>query len=120
MWARFRVFSMLAMTLVVAFPALGYRREFATMWEGHRKSGSEVCFYRGLRGDPFSLFFTSGDVRCLSADLVLDFPPGLVHVFARHKDGYASQHRDYTVFGEPARPEQGYEKLEIPFVKAGI
>src|SRR5258708_21591081 len=90
-----------AVTLLLALPALAYRREYATTVEGKRKEGSEVCFYRGITGDPFSLFFTPGDVACLPADAILDFPPGLIHVFARHKAGYASVHRDYTVYEGP-------------------
>ncbi|MEO8035960.1 MAG: hypothetical protein ABI837_16095 [Acidobacteriota bacterium] len=79
-----------------------------------------MCFYRGAHGDAFSLYFTSGKVQCLPAEAVLDFPPGLIHVFARHKDGYASAQRDFTVDDGPPKPEQGYEKLETPLVKAGI
>lgn len=107
-------------TLLLALPALAYRREYATTVEGKRKEGSEVCFYRGIKGDPFSLFFAPGDVACLPADAILDFPPGLIHVFARHKAGYASVHRDYTVYEGPPNPEKGYQKLEIPLVPAGV
>lgn len=107
-------------TLLVALPVFAYRREYTTTVEGKRKEGSEVCFYRGIKGDAFSLFFTPGNVACLSADEVLDFPPGLIHVFARHRDGYASVHRDYTVYEGPPNPEKGYEKLEIPMVRAGV
>ena len=104
----------------MALPALAYRREYATTVEGKRKEGSEVCFYRGIKGDAFTLFFTPGDVACLPADKILDFPPGLIHVFARHKDGYASVHRDYTIYEGPPNLEKGYEKLEIPMVPAGV
>jgi hypothetical protein len=112
--------SALLLTLLVALPSLAYRREYVITWEGQRKPGSEVCFYRGERGDAFSLFFTGGEVRCLPADAILDFPPGLIHAFARHKDGYASMQRDYSVFDGPPNPERGYQKLETPLVKAGI
>ena len=108
------------MLWLLALPASAYRREYVVTWEGQRKPGSEVCFYRGMRGDAFSLFFTSGVVRCLPADKILDLPPGLIHAFARHKDGYASMQRDYTVNDGPRVPEQGYEKLETPLVRAAI
>lgn len=112
--------SLFFLGLLIALPAFAYRREYAVTWDGQRKPGSEVCFYRGERGDAFALFFTPGDVRCLPADAILDFPPGLIHVFARHKDGYASMQRDYSIYDGPPNPERGYEKLETPLVRAGI
>lgn len=112
--------AVLGLSALVALPLFAYRREYAVTWKGQRKTGSEVCFYRGTSGDAFSLFFTSTKVRCLSADAILDFPPGLIHAFARHKDGYASPFRDYTVYDGPPNPERGYEKLEIPLTKAGL
>ncbi len=120
MTGRLRALLGVVVTLLVALPALAYRREYATTVEGKRKEGSEVCFYRGIQGDPFSLFFTPGSVACRPADVILDFPPGLIQVFARHKDGYAGVHRDYTVYEGPPNPEKGYEKLEIPMVRAGV
>jgi len=110
---------LLGATLLVAVSAMAYRREYSVTWAGQRKAGSEVCFYRGVRGDPFTLFFTSSEVRCLSADSILDFPPGLIHVFARHQEGFASRNREYTVYDGPPDPERGYQKLETPLVRAG-
>src|SRR5947199_6139806 len=97
MKTRRRLFSSFVLMLFLALPALAYRREYAVTWEGARKTGAEVCFYRGTIDSAFTLFFTPGKVQCLSADTILDFPPGLIHVFARHKDGYASVQRDYTI-----------------------
>lgn len=97
------------MILLAALPAHADRREYATTVEGKRKTGSEVCFYRGIEGDAFSLFFTPGTVTCLPADAALDFPPGLIHLFARHKDGYAS-----------IEAPNDRETLEIPMVRAGV
>jgi hypothetical protein len=105
---------------LIALPAIAYRREYAVTWEGQRKQGSEVCFYRGAHGDAFSLYFESAKVQCLPAESVLDFPPGLIHAFARHKDGYASAQRDFTVDDGPPKPEQGYQRLETPLAKAGV
>jgi hypothetical protein len=106
--------------LLLAVPAAAYRREYVVTWEGKRMAGSEVCFYRGVRGDAYSLFLSPSDVRCLPADAVLDFPPGLIHTFARHKEGFASLQRDFTVYDGPPNPEHGYEKLQISLEKAGI
>lgn len=114
---QFRIGSFL-LAAIVALPVLAYRLQYAVTWEGQRKVGSEVCFYRGVRGDPFALFFSSGDVRCLPADSVLDFPPGLIHLFARHEDEFVSAPRDFSVYDGPQNPEQRAGKLETPLVRA--
>jgi len=116
---RSRLLS-LVLLLLSAVPAAAYRREYVVTWEGKRMAGSEVCFYRGVRGDAYSLFLSPTDVRCLPADAILDFPPGLIHTFARHKDGFASLQRDFTVYDGPPNPEQGYEKLQTSLGKADI
>jgi len=115
--SRIRSFILL---LLLTVPAAAYRREYVVTWEGKRMPGSEVCFYRGIRGDAYSLFLSPSDVRCLPADAILDFPPGLIHTFARHKDGFASLQRDFTVYDGPRNPEQGYEKLQTRLEKAGF
>jgi len=88
---------------------------------GVRRPGSEVCFYRGLSpADPVDLYFSYDRVACLPADDVLDFPPGLFHVFARSGDKYVSGQRDYfNYIGAPA-PEAGYQSFEIPLEEAAI
>jgi hypothetical protein len=110
--------------LFVAFAvdsASAYRREYRVTVEGSRKHGSEVCFYRGSSAaDPFTLFFSHDRVSCLSADDVLDLPPGLFHVFARHREGYASAHRDYFVYRGAPAPEAGYEIFDIPLEPAAV
>jgi hypothetical protein len=102
-------------------PASAYRREYKVTLNGERKKGSEVCFFRGGKGrTPFSLFFSSPTATCLPADQVLDLPPGLFHAYARHRDGYASEYRDYFVYDGPPVPEKGYEVLETPLQEAGF
>ena len=118
MTTRARLLSF-ALLLLLAVPAAAYRREYVVSWGGKRMAGSEVCFYRGVRGDGFTLFLSPTDVRCLPADAILDFPPGVIHAFARHKDGYATLQRDFTVYDGPPSPEQGYERLETALVRAG-
>ena len=114
-----RVTIVAIMSLALTQSMFAYRREYSVTLNGHRKPKSEVCIYRGIRTDAFSIFFSDPDVTCLPADQVLDFPPGLFNAFARHSDGYVSEYRDFTVFSEPPRPEQGYEMLEIPLATAG-
>lgn len=98
----------------------GYRREYVVTLNDARKAGSEVCFYRGQSAiDAFSLFFFSGKTGCLPADSVLDLPPGLFHAFARHKDGYVSEHLDFLIIPESSTNDSGYETLAIPLARAG-
>ncbi|HYK01817.1 MAG TPA: carboxypeptidase-like regulatory domain-containing protein [Thermoanaerobaculia bacterium] len=116
---RFRIHIRLVLASVIALllaaPAFAYRREYVVTFDGVRKPGSEVCFYRGASAsDAFSLYFSYDRAACLPADAVVDLPPGLFHVFARHADGYVSGFDDFFVYqGEPA-PEEGYGRLEIP------
>ena len=105
----------------LALPAQAYRREYRVTLNGERTQGSEVCFYRGESGKgPLALFFSHDSVECLPADRVLDFPPGLFHVFARHREGYVSEHPDYFVYAGAPNPEAGYQVLEIPLRSAAV
>jgi hypothetical protein len=115
---KLRVAAQVALLLLSALPAFPYRRGYLVTLGGERKAGSEVCFYHGVSGNAFSLFFTPGQVRCLPADSVLDLPPGHFNYFARHKDGYASALRDYTIYDGPPMPERGFQQLEIPLLPA--
>lgn len=118
---RNRRLGVLLLLCGLALPAQAYRREYRVTSHGERKQGSEVCFYRGDSGkNPFDLFFSYDRVECLPADRVLDLPPGLFHVFARHRDGYISEHPDYFVYTGPPKPEGGYEALEIPLRSAAV
>jgi hypothetical protein len=99
--------------LISAAPSFAYSREYIVTLNGERKGGSEVCFYRGESlGDSFSLYFTHETVACLPADAVVELPPGVAQVFARHRDGYVSGHADFSGEGGPAR-------LEISLKPAG-
>jgi len=111
---------MYAILLFVALPLFGYRREYLVMLEGERKAGSEVCFYRGDPATALALFFTADRKDCLPADKVIDLPPGTFNFFARHKDGYVSVLRDYTIYDGPPIPERGFQRIEIPVVRAGL
>jgi hypothetical protein len=105
--------------MLLAVPAFGYRREYFVTDAGTRKAGSDVCFYSGASpSDAFSLYFSHDRVACLPADAVLELPPGLFHVFARHRDGYVSGAGDFFVMNGAPAPEAGYGALEIPVKRA--
>lgn len=114
-----RVAFVTLVILMFVMPAFGYRREYVVTSDGVRKPGSEVCFYRGASAsDAFSLYFSYDRAACLPADAVLDLPPGLFHVFARHGDGYVSGFDDFFVYEGAPAPEAGYGRLEIPLQPA--
>jgi hypothetical protein len=114
--------AFLAFAILGAPAVRADRREYRVTANGVRQAGSEVCFFRGAsHADPFSLFFAHGEVKCLPADDVLDFPPGLFHAFARNlRLESVSAHRDYFIYPQSAVPERGYEELEIPLERAAI
>jgi hypothetical protein len=110
----------LVLSFILACRAEAYRREYNVTLDGHRKPGSEVCFFRGVPGSAFTLYFSDPDVVCLPADQVMDFPPGTFFAFARNHEGFVSSFRDRFTYSEPAIPEGGYELLETPLEKAGV
>ena len=112
------VSASVVLLLLLAAPAFGYRREYVVTYDGARKVASEVCFYGGRAASgSFPLYFTYDRAACLPADQVLDIPPGLFHVFARHGEGFVSGDDDYFVHSGPAA-EDGYDKLQITLKQA--
>ena len=61
--------------------------EFVLLHDGQRVSGGEICFIRQdvsvQVDDPALTFFAGRDVRCLSADHVIEFPVGRFRFYAR-------------------------------------
>ncbi|HUP64434.1 MAG TPA: hypothetical protein VM557_04045 [Thermoanaerobaculia bacterium] len=85
--SRKTVFLFLA---ILATSAFGSRVEFVTKVEGERIQGSEVCFFPGISTNQLLRDFSSGDVRCLAADQVIELPSGGWTFFARHEKGLIS------------------------------
>jgi hypothetical protein len=64
--------------------ASAFRFEFFATSNGHRVSNAEICFFSASsQGDVYSRLFSSSDERCLSADDVIDLPPGRWNFYAR-------------------------------------
>lgn len=83
-------------------PAMAFREEFMTRVNGERIAGSTVCFFPAKADDGFvKKFLSSSDVRCLSADSVIDVPAGQWNIFAFNGADYVSLHPEfYEAFGE--------------------
>lgn len=77
--------------LLWSAPAFAYRVEFMNMRNGQRVAKSDVCFFPSASSqNPFGHFLASDDVRCLSADDVIELPPGQWNYFGRTADGSTS------------------------------
>lgn len=98
------------------------RVEFIAMEGAERLKGSEVCFFSATVDDGFfQKFLSSGDVRCLSADAVIQMPLGNWNIFVRHGESYTSTHptmqsSDY----ETDAQRQAYRPQHVLLRPAGI
>lgn len=73
------------------------RVEFRVIQGDIRVPEAEVCFFPALdHSSVEALFFTVGDTRCLSADGVIEWTPGVWHVYARAGRALVSGHRAYV------------------------
>ena len=92
--------------------ALAVRLEFTAQYEGRRVQGAEVCFWRAGEGaEPAALYAASDDVRCISADDVLEMPVGRwLYSLHRGKDLVYAQPSVITI-ASPAGEERGYKEV---------
>jgi hypothetical protein len=87
---RFLVFIAVAISLL-ADRAFAYRLEFAARRNGKPLQGAEVCFFKaGETDEPLELYLHDDEVRCLSADGVVEITPGRWLYYLRHPDGWMS------------------------------
>jgi hypothetical protein len=98
-------------------PAMAFREEFMTRVNGERIAGSRVCFFPATTNDGFvKKFLSSPDVRCLSADSVIDLPAGQWNIFASNGADYVSIHPEfYEAAGEDPIT---YGRINIDLVPA--
>ncbi len=99
-----------------------YRAEIIALHAGRRVEGAEVCLFRGAAGnpDPFAVFVQSNELTCLPADMVIDVPPGLWHLFARHSRGFISTNPAMLSYDGPPIPERYYKALETDIYPAAM
>jgi hypothetical protein len=93
--------------------------EFIATSNGQRMVGSQVCFSSaGEESRYFAKFMGDGsDVVCLSADDVLDMPPGDWNYFAYHESGYVSPHPGHMTVGAVS---DRYSAVDVELVPAGV
>jgi hypothetical protein len=108
-----RQFIPLLVLTMLATNASAGRTEFVATLAGERLSGSTVCFFPATANDGFfEKFLSSGDVRCLSADAVLDIPAGNWNIFVEHERGYTSTHPTFQ-FGNDDSDGRGYHRVAV-------
>ena len=99
----------MAALALTAFPALAYRAEFVAQYHGTRVAGAEVCFFPAGadEDDPFDYFLHANEARCLSADRVIDIPPGRWLYYVEHvKRGVISSNPSLIKYrGSAAAPD---------------
>ncbi len=102
--------------VMVAAPLLA-RVEYFTTVGGQRIPGSRVCFSRGgYEGEYFARFMGDGtEVRCVSADDVIELPKGDWVYYATNAEGFVSVHPYYVSVQQPS---SRYESREITMVPA--
>lgn len=105
--------------LLIAENASAYRLEFFARHDGERVSHAEVCFFAAEQPrDIYRRFFASAEVRCLSADDVIDVPPGNWNVYARSGNSLVSNHPAYITHNGIARRDAGYKAVSLDLVAA--
>lgn len=86
-----RPLLLLLSLLAWSMPASATRLEFVAQSGDTHVKGAEVCFVAaGAKTDRPNLYLGSDDVRCMSADDVIDVTPGKWAYFLRHRDGLVS------------------------------
>ncbi len=83
------------------------RVDFRIRYAGERLPGSEVCFYPMDLANPFSVFATAGQVRCLPADKLIEIPPNGFGVYARHPRGLISANHGFITGTTDAQAVKG-------------
>lgn len=93
--------------------AIENRVEFITLRGETRLAQSEVCFFPADANDAFfGRYLSTDDVRCLSADAVINLPPGLFNVFARNGTSLIDSHPTFIDNANPGEP--GYRAVALP------
>lgn len=96
-------------------PAFAARFEFEVTRNGARVADAEVCLFTAHNAEnPFDRYLASNDLHCLTADAVLEIPPGKWNFFARHSAGLLSADPGIISIDAPYRLEAGYQRVEVP------
>jgi hypothetical protein len=115
-----RLFWAGVVLLLYAGEARAVRLEFIAQYKGERVAGVEICFWRaGEETDPVSLFASSPEVRCVSADDVLEIPVGRWLYYLRH--GSDLVHFEPSIIRNESHSldEHGYKEDANEMVRAG-
>jgi hypothetical protein len=107
---------LLAFACVAAYDAGAARFEFKALRNGERIAGAEVCFYPvGPPSSPITRALSS-EMRCLSADHVIDVPKGDWFYYLRHESGWATV--TPVELNNPGAPEREFFQSEEVMVPA--
>jgi len=110
------------LALVLARPAFAVRTEFMATLGKQRVADATVCFFPATADDGFfAKFLSSGDVRCLPADQVIDMPVGHWNIYVDHAPlGYTSNHPTFqTGDSESEEDKRAYRSVGMKLFPAG-
>ena len=116
---RAKRFLLAVAFIATAKNATAYRFEFFARHNGERVAHAEVCFFAADQPrDIYPRFFASADVRCLSADDVIDVPPGKWNYYVRSGSSLVSDHPAYVTHSGTPRRDAGYKAVNLELVAA--
>lgn len=105
--------------LATARKASAYRYEFFAQHDGKRVPHAEICFFAAdAQRDIYPRFFASAEVACLSADDVIEIPPGKWNFYAKFGNSLISNHPGYITYDGPPHRDVGYKGANVDLVAA--
>lgn len=105
--------------LAAARNASALRYEFFAQHDGKRVPHAEICFFAAAAPrDIYPRFFASADFACVSADDVIEVPPGKWNFYVRFGNSLISNHPGYITYDGPPRRDVGYKGVNIDLVDA--
>lgn len=111
-----KVWCILALSLTN--PAIA-RMEFMATRGDERLAGAQICFApSGGPGVDALTYHFGNPVECVSADHVLDIPPGRWSYFLWHESGYVNSHRGHLKYD--SAPENSYRGVKATMEEAGL
>jgi hypothetical protein len=99
--------------ILVSSSAQAIPLEFTPERDGHLVRGAEVCFFRAIdTDDPVAEFLSSDEVRCLSADQVIELPTGRWSYYLRHREEKLAYFAPSVIRNNAVQMrEAGYNKI---------
>lgn len=111
----------LGAVITLALPASAARFEFKTFYDSLPVADSEVCFLpKSLDRHGADGILATRDIRCLTADKILDVPQGPWYFYGRNSIGLIGPHRSQLPPLPPAEFADSYKEIGLELAPAAI